>query len=280
MSFPDMSYARTVGEWRYIQSIHEPVERKNPDRLVGELLPLRERYAARWVSRKRINALRSHLFYYYLVARTKYYDEVFLEAMQRGVRHIINIGSGTDTRAYRFADQVKDRGIDICECDQPTVIRAKHRICERRWPSSPVCYLPIDLNDATWPEFERWLDKTVAGPALVMMEGLTPYLDDRSVGEFLAMLARRLPAGGSVAYDFKISGVADAFGARAGSGPLFRLPSAREDVARYHEELGYRLTHMERSDELSMRMIPDLATAGIALFREDVVIQAELVHPQ
>jgi len=51
-------------------------------------------------------------------------------------------------------------------------------------------------------------------------------------------------------------------------------------VARYHEELGYRLTHMERSDELSMRMIPDLETAGIALFREDVVIQAELVHPQ
>ena len=81
MSFPDVSYARTVGEWRYIQSLHEPVERKNPDSLVGVLLPLRERYAARWLSRKRIKALRSHLFYYYLVARTKYYDQVFLDAM-------------------------------------------------------------------------------------------------------------------------------------------------------------------------------------------------------
>jgi len=278
MSFPDVSYARTVGEWRYIQSLHEPVERKNPDSLVGVLLPLRERYAARWLSRKRIKALRSHLFYYYLVARTKYYDQVFLDAMKRGVRHIINIGSGTDTRAHRFADQLKDRGIDVCECDQTTVIRAKHRICERRWPSSPVHYLPIDMNDGVWPEFEHWLDKAIAGPVLVMMEGLTPYLHEHSVGDFLRVLARRLPAGGSVAYDFKISGVADAFGSSVGFGQLFRLPSARDDVARYHEELGYRLTYMERSDELSTRMIPDLATAGIPLFLEDVVIQAELVR--
>ena len=137
MSVPDMSYARTVGEWRYIQSLHESAERRNPDRLVGKLLPLRERLAARWLGGKRINALRSHPFYYYLVARTKYYDQVFLGAMESGVRHIVNIGSGTDTRAYRFADRLKDRRIDVCECDQPSVIRAKHRICKRRWPSSP-----------------------------------------------------------------------------------------------------------------------------------------------
>ena len=73
--------------------------------------------------------------------------------------------------------------------------------------------------------------------------------------------------------------MADAFGASAGRGPLFRLPSARDHVTRYHADLGYRLTHMERSDELSIRMIPDLATAGMPLFQEDAVVQADLVHP-
>jgi methyltransferase (TIGR00027 family) len=274
MKSPDLSYVLTVAQWRYIQSLHEPIERRNPDRLVGQLLSLRERWGAKWAGRKRLDALRSHRFYYYLIARTRYYDRVFLDAIARGVKHIVNVGCGTDTRAYRFAEQLRAGGVRVCECDQPEVIVAKQRACRRRWPSSEVSYLALDLNDESWPDFAGWLDAKVSGPALVLMEGLTPYLNADSVSDFLALLADKLPAGSLVAYDFKISGVSDQFGRGARSGALFRLPFVAEDVAAYHEERGYRLGHIERGDELSLRLMPALTSAGIPLFQEDVVIQA------
>jgi len=277
MNLPDSSYSNTVGRWRYIQSIHETSEHRNPDHLVGHFLPLLERWNAKWLSQRNLNFLRSHRVYYYLIARTRYYDQVFLDAIARDAQYIINVGCGTDTRSYRFVNELERKGTRVCECDQPMVIRAKQKICQRHWPSDSVSYLPLDLNDEAWPEFEVWLARNVTGLTLVLMEGVTPYLNDHSFSRFLELLAHKLPSGSRVAYDFKILGVNDAFGRGGRTQSPFRLSSSRECVATYHENRKYRLTHMELSDELSVRLIPNLATSGFPLFREDALIQAELL---
>lgn len=280
MSFPDLSYARTVGQWRYIQALHERPERRNPDRLVGQLLPLRERWNAHWLSGKRIAALRSHRFYYYLVSRTRHYDEVFLDAIAHGVHHIINVGCGTDTRAYRFARELQAAGVRVCECDQPSVIEAKRRACVRRWPANAVRYLALDLGDESWPEFAHWLEREVSGPTLVLMEGLTPYLNDDKVRDFLGLLACRLAPGSMLAYDLKLDGAADDFGRGVRTMRPFRLPFDRNRSAQYHEALGWQLLQWERSDELSARLMPELVDAGVPLFREDALVHAALLVRQ
>jgi methyltransferase (TIGR00027 family) len=277
LTLPDLSYSTTVGRWRYIQYIHETSEhRKNPDYLVGHFLPLVERWKAKWISRKKLGCLRSNRLYYYLVARTRYYDQVFLDAIERDAQYIINIGCGTDTRSYRFANELQRKGTSVCECDQPLAIRAKQKICQHYWPSNNVSYVPLDLNDGAWPGLEHWLGRNVTGSALVMMEGVTPYVNDHSFSRFLEMLADRLPSGSHVAYDFKILGLNDVFGLGGQTQSPFRLSSNRESVAAYHKSRKYRLVHMEMSNELSIRLIPDLANSGLPLFCEDALIQVEL----
>jgi hypothetical protein len=46
-----------------------------------------------------------------------------------------------------------------------------------------------------------------------------------------------------------------------------------EEVVSYHEKLGYRVDHIERSAELSMRLLTGLAKSSVPLFTEDGLIQ-------
>jgi methyltransferase (TIGR00027 family) len=274
---PDLSHSMGVGWWRYIQSIHEPQERRNPDNFVGHFLPLVQRWHAKWLSQKKLAALRSRPLYYYLVARTIYYDAMFLDATNGDSRHIINIGCGSDTRAYRFLDTLTLKGVSVLECDQRQAIRAKQQIAQRLWSSRYISYFPLDLNDEAWPDFEFWLTENVTGQTFVFMEGVSPYVNAETFGRFLELLAIKLPLGSYVAYDFKLRGVKDDFGRGDRTINPFRLPGLREDVANYHEKRRYRLEHLELSDELSIRLIPDLATSNIPLFREDGLVKLRVV---
>jgi O-methyltransferase involved in polyketide biosynthesis len=149
-------------------------------------------------------------------------------------------------------------------------------LCARRWPGSPVKYFALDLGEDEWPDFRDWVRAAGTSRTLVLMEGLTPYIDDCRMSDFLRLLSAHLAPGSHVAYDFKISGVDDHFGRGERTRRPFRLPLDREAVARYHGLRNYRLMHLEQSDALSLRLMPDLAVGGVPLFREDAVIQVEI----
>ena len=40
----------------------------------------------------------------YVMARTAFFDEVFINALNEAIPQIVLLGAGYDTRAYRFAD--------------------------------------------------------------------------------------------------------------------------------------------------------------------------------
>ena len=61
-----------VARLRYIQSVHEPPECRNPDRLVRHFIPFLQRCRLAWVSQEEMSKQRENPFYYYLLARTKY----------------------------------------------------------------------------------------------------------------------------------------------------------------------------------------------------------------
>ena len=259
MTLPDSSNLMTVGEWRYIQSIHEPPDLRNPDTLVRYFLPLTTRWRANWLRGGTLRSLRSNRFYYYLLARTKYYDTTFQQAVDADVRHIINIGCGTDTRSYRFLEQLKRKQISVLECDQPSIIRAKQLVARRRWRSSAIEFLPLDLNDSSWPDLVAWLASKVTGATFVQMEGVSPYVETERFSAFLELMAAKLPSGSRVAYDFKRLGVDDRFGREGRTAHPFRLPLSVEEVGTYHAKLGYTLEHLEASEALSTRLLPQLA---------------------
>ena len=74
MALPNLSNSMYVAHLRYIQTMYELGERRNPDTLVRHFIPLLQRMRSAWLSRAELASLREDPFYYYLVARTKYYD--------------------------------------------------------------------------------------------------------------------------------------------------------------------------------------------------------------
>jgi methyltransferase (TIGR00027 family) len=260
-----------VARLRYIQSVHEPPECRNPDRLVRHFIPFLERCRLAWGSQEHVSKLRENPFYYYLVARTRYYDQVLSEAVADGVQSIVNVGCGTDTRAYRFGELFRNRGVRVLECDRPEAIRAKQRIVKRWQDGETVEYLQIDLNAERWPELACWLEKQ-PGRTLVLMEGVSPYIDDVSFGRFLSLLAGTLAAGSQVAYDFKIRGVQDHFGREGRTQRPFRLPTANGDVAAFHDAHGLQLEHLELSCELCARLLPGVEKR-VSSFTEDALVR-------
>src|ERR1043166_6560012 len=119
MALPNLSNSMYVARLRYIQSIHESLECRNPDTLVQHFILTLERWRIPWLGREELSKLREDPFYYYLVARTKYYDQVVNDAIADGVQQIVCVGCGSDTRAYRFEPLLRSRGISVLECDQP-----------------------------------------------------------------------------------------------------------------------------------------------------------------
>jgi len=272
MKLPNLSESMYVARLRYIQSIHEPSERRNPDTLVRHFIPLVQRWRSAWLGRDDLNRLRAQPFYHYLVARTKYYDDVVRDAVADGVGRIVIVGCGSDTRAYRFQPLLAKTGVRVLECDQPQAIQIKQRMI-RKWSRvENVTYLPIDLNDDSWPEFERWLGESPKTKTLVLMEGVSVYVNTASFTRFLRFLATQLCVGSHLAYDYKIRGVSDDEGRVGRTLDPFRLPAGRDDVTAFHQQRGLRLEHFELSSDLTVRLLTNLAS-NAPLFSEDGLVR-------
>jgi methyltransferase (TIGR00027 family) len=261
MSLPDSSYLVNVGKLRYIQAHCEPADSRNPDALVGALLSPGQRLACRIRGALFLPRLRANPFYHYLIARTRYYDQLFLDAVRDSVTCIVNIGCGSDTRSYRFAHLLEPKGIMVLECDQPQAIGAKREMAARRWSPRHVRYVPLDLNNGS----TAVLDELPPGRAFVMMEGVSPYIARAQFDGFLRLLRARLRPGSGLAYDFKLQGRAQDFGRSAAAPQPFRLTGERDAVAAYHQGLGFQLQRLESSASLTRRLLP----TAPRLFEED-----------
>lgn len=270
-AMPNVSNSIGIARARYIQSIYEPLECRNPDTLVRDLLPAPVRWLSMLQARTLLAQLRSRPGYYYLIARTKYYDQVFSDAVRNNIGCVINIGSGADTRAYRFAHELRKRNVRVLECDQPRSIVVKQRLAGQCWPNEHVTYVSIELNARSWPEMAARLDE-ITLPVLVMLEGVSAYVERKAFACFLAFLAAKLRSNSRVVYDYKVCGAADHPSRHDSAKPLFRLPGSKSDVIAYHKEMGYELEHFELSSDLSLRLLPNIATYANP-YTEDCVVE-------
>jgi methyltransferase (TIGR00027 family) len=273
MKLPSSSALMYVARLRHIQSIHETPGCRNPDTLVRHFIPIVQRWRSAWIGREELARLRKLPVYYYLVARTKYYDGVLKDAVNDGVRRILIVGCGSDTRPYRFQKLLREKGVRVLECDQPEAIRAKEQMARRWHPRDYVDYLPINLNDEAWPRVEQWLEIRSEQKTLVLIEGVSTYVDESHFCRFLELLATKLSPGSYLCYDYKIRGVHDELGLAGRTRKPFRLPDVCEEVAAFHRERGLHMQHMELSSDLCARLLPELATSSVPFFSEDALVQ-------
>jgi methyltransferase (TIGR00027 family) len=120
-----------------------------------------------------VAAIYAHMGNYQAV-RTHFFDAFFDTAVAAGVRQVVILASGLDSRAYRIE---WPKGTDIFEIDQPKVLEYKtQKLAEHGvQPSATLRHVSVDLR-FDWPAALTAAGFDTAKPTAWLAEGLLMYL--------------------------------------------------------------------------------------------------------
>jgi methyltransferase (TIGR00027 family) len=141
-----------------------------------------------------------------VAVRTKYFDDCLLAAMDAGVRQVVILASGLDSRAYRLnwpAETV------VYEIDQPQVIEFKTTTLADlgAQPTATRRTIPIDLR-SDWPAALQAAGLDAAAPTAWLAEGLLIYLPSEAQDRLFDNITAMSAAGSTVATEY-VPGLGD-----------------------------------------------------------------------
>jgi methyltransferase (TIGR00027 family) len=107
-------------------------------------------------------------------ARTKYFDEYFRRAADAGVRQVVILAAGLDSRAYRLTWPA---ATTIFELDRPQVLDFKREVLSSHGaqPRAERREIAVDLRD-DWPQALQDNGFDISKPSAWIAEGLLIYL--------------------------------------------------------------------------------------------------------
>src|SRR5882757_9098403 len=142
-----------------------------------------------------------------MAVRTKFFDEFFLTSAEGGIRQVVILASGLDSRAYRLAWPA---GTTVYEIDQPEVIEFKTRTLAELGaePTALRRTVAIDLRD-DWPKalLDNGFDPKQ--PTAWIAEGLLVYLPPEAQDRLLDAVTALSAPGSRVATEAVPSGSVD-----------------------------------------------------------------------
>jgi methyltransferase (TIGR00027 family) len=119
-----------------------------------------------------------------VVVRTRYFDDVIAAAIAAGIRQVVLVAAGMDSRAFRLEFPA---GVRVFEIDQPAVLAYKAEKLAGATPRTERILVPIDLRE-DWPAALLTSGFDRSAPAMWLVEGLLPYLREEDVKTLLARL--------------------------------------------------------------------------------------------
>lgn len=145
--------------------------------------------------------------YEYVIARTKYIDHVFSEAVDQGVEQVLIFGAGFDTRSIRLLQY--DSDVRVFEVDAEVTQRAKlRRFGEVGLPiPDNTNYIAVDFNR------DDPMERLIANGfqrgkrCLFILEGLLMYLDADAVDSTFRLIHDLSGEGSCVVFDYIYSSV-------------------------------------------------------------------------
>ncbi|HUB57856.1 MAG TPA: class I SAM-dependent methyltransferase [Mycobacterium sp.] len=221
---------------------------------------------------------RSHLLACeYQAVRTHFFDTYFADAVATGIRQVVILAAGLDSRAYRLDWPA---GTTVYEIDQPQVVGYKTATLESAGaaPKATRRTVPMDLRE-DWPAALAGAGFDRTRPTAWLAEGLLPYLPAEAQDRLFAMLTELSAPGSQVAVEAFSLGTGDPERRRAARRVRFermreRLgldinvetltyqESDRADAAEWLTAHGWQVSAVSNADEMARlgRPIPaDLA---------------------
>lgn len=142
-------------------------------------------------------------------ARTRYFDDYFRQAADAGVRQVVILAAGLDSRAYRLS---WPDGTTIFELDQPQVLDFKRTVLAEQGavPNAERREIAIDLRD-DWPQALQDSGFDASQPSAWIAEGLLIYLPAAAQQQLFAGIDALASSGSRVAVEDGAPMPAEAF---------------------------------------------------------------------
>lgn len=141
----------------------------------------------------------------YMIARTAYFDRLFVDALNNKTPQIVLLGAGYDSRAYRFAKS--NHSTRIFELDiAPTQDRKKKCIKKARIDiPKHVTFVPINFNEESLKDVLEKAGYKNHQKTLFIWEGVSYYLEVESVDTTLEFVSHASHHESAIAFDYTIS---------------------------------------------------------------------------
>lgn len=143
--------------------------------------------------------------YEYMLARTAFFDDVFIEALNKNIPQIALLGAGYDTRAFRFAKL--NNATKIIELDIATTQNRKKKCLQKARVNIPkhLRFVPIDFNKESLKNASENAGYESNAKTLFIWEGVSYYLEPESVDATLKFLNSSSHSESILAFDYAIS---------------------------------------------------------------------------
>ena len=186
-----------------------------------------------------------HGIYEYVIARTKYFDEVFIEALENSFKQIVIFGAGFDSRALRFNELSK--GTQIFELDAPITQQEKFKayMLKRLVIPDNLVFVPIDFNKEILAEKIAQAGFIAGKKSLFILEGVTMYLSQNAVDSTFRFIADVSGRGSLIVFDYIHAGVLRRENKHYGEKDIYKT------VAKVGEEWTFALENNEIEPFLS-----------------------------
>jgi methyltransferase (TIGR00027 family) len=213
----------------------------------------------------------------YQAVRTHYFDSYFADAVAAGIRQVVILAAGLDSRAFRLEWPA---GTSVYEIDQPQVVAYKTTTLESAGaaPTADRRTVQIDLRD-DWATALTAAGFDSSQPTAWLAEGLLPYLPAEAQDRLFEIVTGLSAPGSRVAVEAFSLGTADNEARRVARRARFdrmrqRLgldinvetltyqESDRADAEDWLTEHGWQVSAVSNADEMARlgRAIPaDLA---------------------
>ncbi|MGZ4510567.1 MAG: class I SAM-dependent methyltransferase [Mycobacterium sp.] len=141
-----------------------------------------------------------------MAVRTKYFDDYFVNATGGGIRQVVILASGLDSRAYRLP---WPDGTVVYEIDQPRVIEFKTGTLAGigAEPTATRRTVPIDLR-GDWPTALKAAGFDTTAPTAWLAEGLLIYLPPEAQDRLFDNITALSAPGSTIATEF-VPGIVD-----------------------------------------------------------------------
>jgi len=135
-----------------------------------------------------------------ILCRTRYIDDVLINAIKEGIGTVVNLGAGMDTRAFRIPGI---ENIQYFELDFPELQKVKRSYIDKKIGELPsnVSLVPIDFSSQDLGEELKKAGCTLSSKTFFIWEGVTQYISREAIDNTLKYVAQA-PTGSKIVFTY------------------------------------------------------------------------------